>query len=227
MFATTPMKILTTVFPLILAVSCAAGPDLADSQPSEWALSYDQPAEQWVEALPIGNGRLGGMVFGGPASDRIQFNESTLWTGEPHDYAHSGAVKYLPQLRQLLFEGKQDEAHRLGNQEFMSINTRGTNRQEAYQPFGDLTMTFPGHEHAKDYYRELNIDRAVSLVRYTAEVFREKLPNERVRSISTSETLMMTIVSLLELGFLKADIRRPTESVEASTRYQPGSVNAE
>ena len=74
-------------------------------------LWYDKPASKWVEALPIGNGRFGAMVFGGVSEARLQFNDDTLFTGEPHNYAHNGAVKYLPQLRQLLFEGKQDEAH--------------------------------------------------------------------------------------------------------------------
>ncbi|HUS92027.1 MAG TPA: glycoside hydrolase N-terminal domain-containing protein, partial [Phycisphaerae bacterium] len=59
-------------------------------------LWYDKPARAWTDALPVGNGRLGAMVFGGPAAERVQFNEDTLWVGEPHDYAHEGAVKHLP-----------------------------------------------------------------------------------------------------------------------------------
>ena len=72
-------------------------------------LWYDQPATRWVEALPIGNGRLGAMVFGGITNEHFQFNETTLWTGEPHEYQHEGAVKFLPQLRRLLNEGRQLE----------------------------------------------------------------------------------------------------------------------
>src|SRR5690242_2595468 len=73
-------------------------------------LWYDHPAQKWVEALPIGNGRLGGMVFGGITNEHLQFNEDTLWTGQPHEYQHEGASKYLQPIRQLLFEGKQKEA---------------------------------------------------------------------------------------------------------------------
>src|SRR5580698_4978274 len=102
----------------------AATPDLR--------LWYRQPAVQWEEALPVGNGRLGGMVFGGVAKERIQFNESTVWTGEPHDYAHPGAYKYLGQLRQLLFDGKQAEAEKLAMSVFMSEPIR----QRSYQAFG-------------------------------------------------------------------------------------------
>jgi len=136
----------------------------ADAGPM--TLWYEKPASKWVEALPIGNGGFGAMVFGGTAEARYQFNDDTLFSGEPHDYAHKGAVKYLPVLRQLLFDGKQGEAHQLGNKEFMSINTRGSNRQEAYQPFGDLVVKFPGHEKVEDYRRELDIDQAVASVHY-------------------------------------------------------------
>ncbi|GAB3996852.1 hypothetical protein GCM10028807_40510 [Spirosoma daeguense] len=82
-------------------------------------LWYKQPASQWVEALPIGNGRLGGMVFGGLETDHIQFNEATLWTGEPREYQREGAATYLPQIRQLIAEGKQAEAEKLAQEKFM------------------------------------------------------------------------------------------------------------
>jgi alpha-L-fucosidase 2 len=86
-------------------------------------LWYDKPAAKWTDALPIGNGRLGAMIFGGMDQDRIQFNEETLWTGEPRDYNRKGAYKYLPQLRQLLFDGKQKEAEALAEEEFMGVKS--------------------------------------------------------------------------------------------------------
>jgi len=132
-------------------------------------LWYEQPAQEWVEALPIGNGSFGAMVFGGAAKERIQFNDDTLFSGEPHDYAHKGAVQYLPELRKLLLEGRQKEAHDLGNKEFMSVSTRGNNRQEAYQPFGDLDLVFSGHETFTDYYRDLDLNKATATVRYKVD----------------------------------------------------------
>jgi len=139
-----------------------------ESAPPEQSLSlwYRRPARKWDEALPVGNGHLGAMVFGGVAEERIQFNDDTLFTGRPHDYAHQGAVKFLPEIRRLLFENRQKEAEALANKEFMSINTRGTNRQEAYQPFGDLKLEFPGITKVSDYRRELDLDRALALVQY-------------------------------------------------------------
>src|SRR5580765_748411 len=86
-----------------------------DAPPPEAPLSlwYRRPAAQWVEALPIGNGRLGAMVFGGVESERLQFNDDTLWTGHPREYQHEGAAKFLPAIRQLLAEDKQREAESL------------------------------------------------------------------------------------------------------------------
>ncbi len=132
------------------------------------SLWYRRPAQNWDEALPIGNGRLGAMLFGGVDEERIQFNHDTLFTGKPHDYARKGAVKFLPEIRRLLFENKQKEAESLANREFMSLNTRGTNRQEAYQPFGDLKLEFPGITAVTDYRRELDLDRALALVQYSS-----------------------------------------------------------
>src|SRR5579863_742896 len=105
------------------------------------------------------------MIFGGIAHERIQFNESTVWTGAPHDYAHPGASQYLAQIRQLLFDGKQKEAEDLAMQEFMSEPLH----QKAYQAFGDLLLDFPGipETEISGYRRDLNLDTAVSAVTYT------------------------------------------------------------
>src|SRR6266581_4451723 len=83
-------------------------------------LWYTKPANIWTDALPVGNGRLGAMIFGGTAHERIQFNESTVWTGEPHDYAHRGAYQSLGKIRELLWAGKQKEAEDIAMKEFMS-----------------------------------------------------------------------------------------------------------
>ena len=125
-------------------------------------LWYRQPAEKWVEALPLGNGRLGAMVFGGVDQARLQFNEDTVWTGRPHEYQHEGASKYLAQIRKLLDEGKQREAETLAMREFMSVPLR----QKAYQPFGDLQIHLPAETEVTDYRRELNLDTAITMVRY-------------------------------------------------------------
>ena len=132
---------------------------------SPLTLWYSQPAKLWVETLPVGNGRMGAMIFGGIAHERIQFNEQTVWTGEPHDYAHPGASRSLGQIRELLWAGKQKEAEDLATREFMSVPIR----QRAYQSFGDLKLDFPGLDAGEvtGYRRDLNLETAVSSVTYT------------------------------------------------------------
>ncbi len=146
---------------LILQFACAAC--LAGGT-GQWDLRlwYYAPAREWTQALPVGNGRLGAMVFGGTAEDRYQLNENSLWCGRPHDYANEGAVQYLSQIRQLLFEGKQKEAQQLAMEHFMSVPLG----QMPYQPFGDLKLTFPGHEKAQNYRRELDLDTAIAKTTY-------------------------------------------------------------
>ena len=136
----------------------------SELNPSE-SLWYNEPAKQWTDALPIGNGRLGAMVYGRTEKEIIQFNEETLWTGQPHDYANDGAHKYLDELRQLLWDGKQDEAHQLGNEHFMSQPFG----QLCYQPFGDILLNFPGHQKAVNYKRQLNLEDAISSVFYEVD----------------------------------------------------------
>ena len=101
-------------------------------------------------------------MFGGTAAERIQFNEDTLWAGGPRDYSHAGAAGSLPEIRRLLFEGKQREAEALAMEKFMSVPLR----QVAYQPFGDLLLEFPGHEEVTGYRRELDLDAAVVATQY-------------------------------------------------------------
>ncbi len=158
-------------------------------------LWYERPAAAWVEALPVGNGRLGAMVFGGTTEERIQFNEDTLWTGEPRGYHHVGAVKFLPQIRELLAAGKQKEAEALAMTEFMSVPLR----QMAYQPCGDLWLEFPGHAAPRDYRRELDLDAAVATTRYrvgettfTREVFASHPANAIVVRLAADRAGQLT-----------------------------------
>ncbi len=161
------MKNLTIIFLILLLaqISCNNLSERDKELNPSQTLWYNNPAEQWTDALPLGNGRLGAMVYGRTENEIIQFNEETLWTGQPHDYAHKGANKYLGELRQLLWDGKQDEAHKLGNEQFMSQPFG----QQAYQPFGDILINFPGHEKAVNYKRRLNLEDAITSVFYEVE----------------------------------------------------------
>ena len=137
-------------------------------------LWYSQPAEKWTDALPVGNGRMGAMVFGGVFDERIQFNEDTLWKGFPHNYDRAGAHDHLAEIRKLLFDGKSKEAADITRATFLSDPVR----QKAYQPFGDLHLHFSGEGKVTDYRRELDLDSATAVtsyrvggVRYERDVF--------------------------------------------------------
>ena len=125
-------------------------------------LWYNRPAEQWVEALPVGNGRLGAMIFGNPANEKIQLNENTVWGGQPNRNDNPNSKNALPVVRQLIFDGKYKEAQDLVNQKFISKTSNGM----PYQTVGDLNLSFPGHEKYSNFYRELNIEKAVATTRY-------------------------------------------------------------
>jgi alpha-L-fucosidase 2 len=96
-------------------------PGAANAQSQDLKLWYNQPSRKWTDALPVGNGRLGAMIYGGIDTERIQFNEQTLWTGRPRAYQREGAVKYLQPIRQLLFESKRKEAEELAETHFMGL----------------------------------------------------------------------------------------------------------
>ncbi|HSA01497.1 MAG TPA: glycoside hydrolase family 95 protein, partial [Candidatus Paceibacterota bacterium] len=126
-------------------------------------LWYDKPAVKWEEALPVGNGRLGAMVFGQPAAERLQLNEGTLWAGGPYDPVNPEAKEALPQVRQLVNEGKYREAAKLVSAKVMAKPLG----QMPYQTLGDLLLTFPGTTNVADYRRDLDLDTATATVRYT------------------------------------------------------------
>jgi alpha-L-fucosidase 2 len=137
-------------------------------------LLYQQPAKAWTEALPVGNGRMGAMVFGGVAEERIQFNEETLWDGYPRERVNPKALEALPEVRRLLFAGKNKEATDLADATMLGI----PNRVLSYQTFGDLILKQPNAAKAANYRRELILPEGVartswtvSDARYTREVF--------------------------------------------------------
>ena len=140
-------------------------PIVAENTHQLW---YDRPAMTWTQALPIGNGTMGGMVFGTPAVERIQLNEETIWAGQPNQVCNPAAKENLPKVRQLIFEGKYKEAELLANEKVMPLGA-GQNCGMPFQPFGDLWIAMPGHADYTGYERLLDLDNARSVVRYTVD----------------------------------------------------------
>lgn len=144
----------------------------ADPMPSIW---YSKPAQEWEEALPIGNGQLAAMVFGKIEEDLIQFNKESLWSGRPQDADNPRALEVLPQIRQLLFEGNYKEAQRLTYQNLLckglgSLRGTGANGDfGCYQTFGNLHLTFPNDGNVQNYRRELDLNTAIARVSYSID----------------------------------------------------------
>ncbi len=170
------------------------------AQQPKYTLWYDQPAHEWVEALPLGNGRLGAMVFGGPMEERIQLNEETIWAGQPNENANPNALEALPIIRDLVFQGKFVEAQHMATEKVMSNKNHGM----PYQTFGDLKLSFPNHSEYSNYYRELSLDSAKVIVRYalhginytreyftsfTDQVLYVKISADKPASVSFNATL--------------------------------------
>lgn len=127
----------------------------------DMVLWYRQPASQWLQAVPLGNGMIGAMVFGGVPQERIALNESSFWSGRPHNYDDPNAGQYFGQIRDLVFADKFQEAEKLIDDRFYGI-PKG---QEAYQPIGDLLLSFADANFI-DYRRELNMETGVAKINY-------------------------------------------------------------
>ncbi|MFA5553273.1 MAG: glycoside hydrolase family 95 protein [Phycisphaerae bacterium] len=144
-------------FPVFVTPTSSAA---QDEQPL--LLFYDTPAKEWVEAIPIGNGRIGAMIFGGTEKERIQFNEDTFWGGSPYNPVNPQAREALYLARQLVFEGKNEQAQKLIDEKMMAVPSY----QAAYQPAGELYLLFPGHEKPEKYRRQLDLKTAIATVEY-------------------------------------------------------------
>jgi alpha-L-fucosidase 2 len=144
---------------VVVVTALSSGARASDSG---FRLTFDKPATKWTEALPLGNGRIGAMVFGGTEDERLQVNESTLWGGGPHDYTNPEAYAHLAEIRQLIFAGKVDEAQKL------SGTLMGQPKLlMPYQPFCDVRLHFAGLDQATEYRRELHLDDAIADTAYT------------------------------------------------------------
>src|SRR5450432_96852 len=145
---------------LLLSTSCFA------QQDSGLKLWYNKPSgDQWENALPIGNGRLGAMIYGNVDTETVQLNEHTLWSGSPNRNDNPLALDSLAEIRNLIFSGKQKEAEQMANRVIISKKSQG----QIFETAGELHLAFPDHVAYSQYYRELNIENAEAKTSYTAE----------------------------------------------------------
>ncbi|MEO3690172.1 glycoside hydrolase family 95 protein [Roseateles paludis] len=153
------------------ALTCAPLTTLAATSPAPAAgtqrLWYRRPADEWVQALPVGNGRLGAMVFGGISTERLQLNENSFFAGGPYAPPLPKAREALPKIRQLIFAGQYAEAQKLADETFIPK----PGGQMAYQPLAELSLHFPGLENAAGYERSLDLAGAVASTSFTTKDF--------------------------------------------------------
>jgi alpha-L-fucosidase 2 len=162
------MKFKTLIF-IVLSValfSVTIGSSFGQNPPAGLKIWFNKPADNWNDALPVGNGRLGAMVFGNVENERLEINEESVWTGEQRWDANPDALKNLPKVRQFLFDGKYKEAEELAQKGIMGQKPR--NPAATYQALGDIYLNFGPQRGLSGYSRELDIEEAIARVSYTA-----------------------------------------------------------
>ena len=160
---------------LLAATTCLPAPSPATEPDDDTAiLWYRQPAAKWTEALPLGNGRLGAMLFGSAPVERLQLNEESLWAGEPCEAYADNFRQHLTEIQQLVLDGHIEQARKLGHEKL----TKSPTSFRSYEPLADLWIESPGHEKIERYRRDLNLATGIATVsyrvgqvRYSREVF--------------------------------------------------------
>ena len=211
---------------LALHVSCSSFMQ-KPSNTREMVVWYNKPAENvWLDGLFIGNGYMGANVFGRVENERIALNESTFWSGKPHDYNDPDAYKYFGQIRDLVFAEKFAEAEVLANEHFYGIPAA----QQAYQPLGDFLLDFKvTGDSIKDYYRELDMETGVVKVRYTEgnvqmtrEVFMSYPDHAMVMKISADKPGSISVEAKLKSPFLEKTMTKDNRiTINGIWRYLP------
>lgn len=191
-------------------------------------LWYNRPAENWNEALPVGNGRLGAMVFGEVEKERIQVNEESVWTGKPRWDANPEAKKNLPEVRRLLFEGKYQEAEKLAQNGILGHFPR--DNASSYQTLGDITLDFGPLRGVTNYRRELDIEEAVARVtftsgqvRYTREIFSSFPDNSIVIRLSADKGNSVSFTARLTRPGGKAKVTTSDNVISISEHVGDGT----
>ncbi|MBE5782378.1 MAG: glycoside hydrolase family 95 protein [Clostridiales bacterium] len=171
-------------------------------------LWYRQSAQEWVEALPLGNGRLGAMVYGGAKNEKIALNEDSLWSGYPKNTNEEGSNRYFRQAQQMILEGKNDET-----QDFIEKHLVGP-YGESYLPLGDLNIAFDGIGETADYERELRLEDAVARVQFTAN----HVAYRREMFVSHPDQAVVIFLSANQPGSISC-----TLSFECQLRHETGA----
>jgi alpha-L-fucosidase 2 len=224
------VALFTIMAALLLQTSCSnsAQNSLEAKSMVVW---YNKPAGQvWHDGLLIGNGYMGANIFGRVENERIALNESTFWSGKPHDYNDPDAYTYFDQIKDLVFGGKYKEAENMANEHFYGIPAA----QQAYQPLGDFLLDFKiTGDSIKDYYRELDMETGIVKVRYTdgnvnmtREIFMSYPDHVMVMKISADRPGSVAVEAKLKSPFLeKTMVKDNRLTINGIWRYLPKTEN--
>ncbi len=215
---------------LILQTSCSvSGQKTPDKR--DMVVWYSKPADRvWLDGLFIGNGYMGANVFGKVHNERIALNESTFWSGRPHDYDDPEAYKYFAKIKDLVFADKFQEAEKLADEHFYGK----PGAQQAYQPIGDMILNFnTTGDSIKDYRRELDMETGVVKVTYTEgkvkmtrEVFMSYPDRVMVMKVSANKPGRISLEAKLRSPFLeKATAKNGKLSIVGTWKYLPNTVS--
>lgn len=177
----------------------------------ELKLWYNRPAQIWEEALPLGNSRLGVMTYGNPEREELQLNEETIWAGSPYRNDNTEAYKAFPEVRKLIFEGKNKEAENLINKKFVT-----SRHGMPYQTAGSLILNFENHAKYENYYRELDLNNALSTTSYTSNGIKYK--REVFSSFSDDVIIMHLSASKKGALSFSAEYTSPAKHSTRSTK---------
>ena len=193
-----------------MQTSCNSG-DKSSPQAKDMVLWYTKPGDKWLDGSFIGNGYMGGNVFGRVQNERIALNESSFWSGVPHDYDNPEGLKYYPKIKALVFAGKFQEAEKMADDHFWGI----PKAQQFYEPLGDLLLSFKGGENVKDYYRELDMETGIVKVTYTdgdtkftREVFMSYPDHVMVVKVSANKPGRISVEAKLKSPFLEQTVAK-------------------
>ena len=177
-------------------------------------LWYNQPAQHWLEALPIGNSALGAMVYGGTDVEEIQLNEETFWSGSPHNNNSLTAREHLQEVRSLIFEGKEEEAHKVMDKYFIP----GPHGMR-FLPLGSVKLQL-GHQNVSNYSRELNLGNALATTSYVCG----GVKYERTVFASLADKVIIVRLSASKKGTLSFDVDFTSELKHACHAPLVGSI---
>jgi len=217
------MKLIKTKFKILLLHGLIVSTLLCKAEAQNGGklkMWYDKPATTWNEALPIGNGRLGAMIYGNPLSEKIQLNEGTFWSGGPSNNDNPKALNALGTVRQMIFNGNYTGAVDMINQNMTATQLHGSK----YQVIGNLVLSFAGHNSYTDYYRELDLSKALFTTRYNIngitykrEVISSRPDELIVVRLSASESGKLTFTASFN-----GELQKTVKAVDSGTLEMTG-----